>query len=173
MKKKVPKGYTHNDEKEIFRLGEHVGTYHEEDGGKLSHPESVGLRFASPISNYVRAQGWTLPSPAGMKLDSFQSSEAEPETVTMDSGTEAIVIEAPEEPEPVAEETVEEIPPCPEKSIQMGNKTPEVVEWYQKYHPEEFIKRYAGKRLHFGTVQADGSVIPLPLKGKVKRNPIF
>lgn len=35
-----------------------------------------------------------------------------------------------------------DIPPMPKKSMRDGDKTPEVVEWYRKYKPEEYRARY-------------------------------
>jgi len=170
-KKRVPKGYTHNDNKEIFRNGEHVGTYSEEDGGKLTHPESVGLRFASPISNYVRAQGWVLPTPTGNRINEVQP-DPEPETETVNSGeTEVVEAQEPPQEEAVVEEKVaEEIPPCPKSQPEFGSKTPAIVEWYQKYHPEEFISKYAGRLTHLGVVQHDGT---FKQSNKGRRKPIL
>jgi hypothetical protein len=37
------------------------------------------------------------------------------------------------------------IPPCPQMNPLLGDKTPEVVRWYQNYHPEEFARRYTGR----------------------------
>jgi hypothetical protein len=36
----------------------------------------------------------------------------------------------------------EEIPPCPKKLMQFGDKTPAVVEWYKRYKPAEYRARY-------------------------------
>lgn len=35
-----------------------------------------------------------------------------------------------------------EIPPCPKPTMQAGDKTPAVVEWYRKYKPAEYRARY-------------------------------
>jgi len=160
MKKKVaPKGYTHNEDREIFRNGDHVGTYHEDGGGRLTHPEAVGLRFASPISNYVRLQGWVLPSPAGQKLNEIQPEPEETtETETVNSGsTELVDAVEPEVVKEASDGKSEEIPPCPDTLPEFGSKTPAVVEWYQKYHPEEFIRKYVNRLTHLGVVQPDGT----------------
>jgi hypothetical protein len=37
------------------------------------------------------------------------------------------------------------IPPCPKRTIEAGDKTPAVVEWYRKYKPEEYKVRYGIK----------------------------
>jgi hypothetical protein len=41
----------------------------------------------------------------------------------------------------------EEIPPAPEMDVRMGDKTPAYVEWLAKYNPEEFRKRYVGRKV--------------------------
>jgi len=34
------------------------------------------------------------------------------------------------------------IPPCPKPTMQAGDKTPAIVEWYRKYKPAEYRARY-------------------------------
>jgi hypothetical protein len=41
----------------------------------------------------------------------------------------------------------EEIPPAPEMDVRLGDKTPAYIEWLAKYNPEEFKKRYAGRKV--------------------------
>ncbi|WP_038164730.1 hypothetical protein [Verrucomicrobium sp. BvORR106] len=38
------------------------------------------------------------------------------------------------------------IPPCPVEDPRYGDKTVAVVAWFKEYRPEEFVKRYAGRR---------------------------
>jgi hypothetical protein len=45
-----------------------------------------------------------------------------------------------DEPSPKAK--ARDIPPMPKMSMQLGDKTPEVVEWFKKYKPEEYRARY-------------------------------
>ncbi|WP_050025166.1 hypothetical protein [Verrucomicrobium sp. BvORR034] len=53
---------------------------------------------------------------------------------------------------PVAKETGMEaetgtgIPPCPVEDPRYGDKTVAVVAWFKEYRPEEFARRYAGRR---------------------------
>lgn len=55
------------------------------------------------------------------------------------------------EPERMAEPVPDPvIPPCPEEDPRLGDKTPAVVEWLAQYHPEEYRRRYAGRRTHLG-----------------------
>jgi hypothetical protein len=45
-----------------------------------------------------------------------------------------------DEPSPKAK--ARDIPPMPKKSMRLGDKTPEVVEWYKRYKPEEYRALY-------------------------------
>jgi len=36
----------------------------------------------------------------------------------------------------------EDEPPCPKTTIEAGDKTPAVVEWFKKYRPKEYAVRY-------------------------------
>lgn len=42
-------------------------------------------------------------------------------------------------------------PPKPKKSRLQGEKTPEVVEWYARYFPEEFLAKYSVRELQIRT----------------------
>lgn len=37
---------------------------------------------------------------------------------------------------------VSDTPPCPPMSIELGDRTPEVVEWVKRYDPERFKSYY-------------------------------
>jgi hypothetical protein len=52
----------------------------------------------------------------------------------------SIVMQGDEEA--VAKAAKRDIPPMPKKSMRLGDKTPEVVAWYKKYHPAEYKARY-------------------------------
>ena len=39
-----------------------------------------------------------------------------------------------------------EIPPAPPQDPYLGDKTPAFMEWVAKFHPDEFAKRYAGRK---------------------------
>lgn len=57
--------------------------------------------------------------------------------------------EAPEEqaePEPRKPVKDKGIPPCPPSDPRAGDKTPEVVAWWFKYHPKEAESRYANRK---------------------------
>lgn len=44
------------------------------------------------------------------------------------------------------EEPKKAVPPMPPIDKMLGDKTPEVIEWYREYQPEEYAKRYAGRK---------------------------
>ena len=39
-----------------------------------------------------------------------------------------------------------QVPPCPEEGTG-GDKTPEVVAWWFKHHPQEAAVKYAGRKI--------------------------
>ena len=43
-------------------------------------------------------------------------------------------------------ETKTGVPPCPVEDPRYGDKTAAVVAWFKEYRPEEFMRRYAGRR---------------------------
>jgi hypothetical protein len=51
---------------------------------------------------------------------------------------ESIVIDGDQPKKPKAAN----IPPMPKKDMRFGDKTPAVMEWYKKYHPEQYRARY-------------------------------
>lgn len=55
---------------------------------------------------------------------------------------EPVTATAEPEEEEISEVASVEIPPMPKYDPRMGDKTPAVVVWYQKYHHAEFLKRY-------------------------------
>ena len=46
----------------------------------------------------------------------------------------------------VETEAVVAVPPCPVEDLRYGDKTVAVVAWFKEYRPEEFVRRYAGRR---------------------------
>lgn len=44
-----------------------------------------------------------------------------------------------------------EIPPCPEADISYGDKTPAVVAWWFKHHPEEAAAKYKDRKFELPT----------------------
>jgi hypothetical protein len=56
-----------------------------------------------------------------------------------DKAPTAIYVEGDE---PAPGKPQRQIPPMPKKDLRLGDKTPEVVEWYRRYKPEEFRARY-------------------------------
>ena len=54
------------------------------------------------------------------------------------------------QPAPVAAEPGQpaSIPPAPEMDPMAGDKTPAFVEWLRDFYPEEFARRYAGRKTH-------------------------
>lgn len=60
------------------------------------------------------------------------------------------------EPEPDAGAESAASPPtppaCPPMDPALGDKTPEVVEWYRDHDPEEYQRRYRGRKTHLGRI---------------------
>jgi hypothetical protein len=57
-----------------------------------------------------------------------------------DRTPKAIILEGDEDKKPK-----ENIPPMPKKSLRLGDKTPQIIEWYRKYKPAEYKARYGIK----------------------------
>jgi hypothetical protein len=95
---------------------------------------------------FTRPDG-SLQMAPGMKthrdtLKAFIAGDSTPAAEEID---EAPAAEEPEEPEVVVK-SKKGIPPCPPQSIEAGDKTPEVIAWYFKYHPEQAAIRYANRK---------------------------
>jgi hypothetical protein len=43
-------------------------------------------------------------------------------------------------------------PPMPEADPMLGDKTPELVEWYRDNDPDEYARRYRGRKTHLGRI---------------------
>lgn len=61
-------------------------------------------------------------------------------------------VEKPKEAEAKAEKPAptKGIPAMPEMDPRLGDKTPEVVEWFFKHQPKEAATRYAGRKIERG-----------------------
>lgn len=60
-----------------------------------------------------------------------------------DKAPKGVVLEGEEEE--AIKRAAKPIPPMPKKNPRLGDKTPEVVEWYKRYKPEEYRARYGIK----------------------------
>lgn len=64
-------------------------------------------------------------------------------TIRFDAGTGGVGLSAGGKKRLKAEA---EVPPCPPEDPRYGDKTVAVVAWFKEYRPEEFARRYAGRR---------------------------
>lgn len=117
------------DEKHVLFNGEKVAVFAGEDHKLTMSNGKADMRPA--VEAWMEEQGITGPGPAAEK-------PAE--------------VEKPKEPEVKAEKpaATKGIPPMPEMDPRLGDKTPEVVEWYFKHHPKEAAERYKGRKVERG-----------------------
>jgi hypothetical protein len=98
-----------------------VATLKETKGGKLLILVPEWAKFRAPIVRFLNEQSI---APKGVVLEGDED-DAE-------------------------KRLIGKIPPMPKKNPRLGDKTPEVVEWYRRYKPEEYKARYG--------IRGDGTV---------------
>ena len=160
--RKPPKGWNLDREtKQITREGVHIATYTPDAAETVEWVSEEFRKYAPPVASVVK----NYEASFSRTLDAVSATIAADDaakTETTNTVEEAVVIDAPE---------VEEvIPPMPKTGV-LGYKTPEVIEWYQQYHPEEFLKKYLGKHILGGVLQEDGTISP-PINRKRSRGNI-
>jgi hypothetical protein len=99
------------------------------DGANLIYEDHNLKRYHVAVVPYLKKQGVTWDN---VLIDGV-------DTTPVTRGPTGTTVEA-EEVDEVSEPAA--IPKCPLKNKRDGDKTEAVVEWYRKYHPEEFKRRY-------------------------------
>lgn len=106
----------------------HVATLKDAPTGRLLVLVPEWAKFRAPIVRFLNEQN---VAPKGVVLEG--------------------------EEEDALKRAAKPIPPMPKKNPRLGDKTPEVVEWYKRYKPEEYRARYGIKGQ--GTVTKTRKVI--------------
>lgn len=102
--------------------GEYVGLY---------LPDSQQIALSVDLSNVHKGKLKAGLIEAGLEVKGF----------------EKVADISPTHPDNQATPSPADVPPCPAEDLRYGDKTPEVVEWYRRYHPGEFKRRYEGRKI--------------------------
>ena len=115
-------------------------TYTLEDGTILRHGEPVG-RYDLKTGEIKDLDSSLAPQvPSILKrmiADELMLESEDAVSVKQEDPTQ------PMEPSPPPQE----VPPAPEMDPRLGDKTPAYMEWLAKFFPEDFKKRYAGRKV--------------------------
>lgn len=126
----------------ITRDDEHVATL--DEATNVVAFEEGHNSLTLPISKFLKTVGQT-----GCAYEKFTDDAPAVEEIISEAST---LDPMPPEPEPAPTLNPVEptslmssdpsIPPRPKYNPRLGDKTPEVVAWYRKYHRQEYIRRY-------------------------------
>lgn len=156
--RKPPKGWALDKEtKHITRQGVHIATYTPDETEPVKWVSEEFRKYAPPVASVVKSYEASFEKTIDAVNAAIAAQDAA-KTVTLNTVEDVTILEVPAE---AVVEPEEVIPPMPKVNPQLGDKTHEIVDWYRKYHPEEFIKKYRGRVVYDGRVEADGTVTPV------------
>lgn len=128
----------------ILRHGEPVGRY-DIKTGEIKDLDSIVPPQVTPILKRMIADELKLESEPAEELVSVKQDPTEPM-----------------EPSPPPQE----VPKAPEMDPRLGDKTPAYMEWLAKFFPEDYKKRYAGRKVMGERMPPTITEAKVPKEGK-------
>lgn len=114
-------------------------------------PETKTVTLLAPLAPVVKGQIATALKEAGYSVEGYKLGGEDEQSSTQNDAPPVTTSEATNQsptPPPTPAPKQEKVkPPMPEQDPLAGDKTPAVVDWYKQYEPEEYQRRYAGRKI--------------------------